>query len=280
MDNQTTESDWSEWKEKCAFELCSEHTQERFEKFCSIRLFGSNMGGSSALFSKVANRLRITGDIESKKKTSIIFSLIDSQFMIDQSESRKKGKNNKNLKDWLIEGSPNLEHIEAKATFFIYDAKKKIIKQELGTEIIHIPPTKPVNKEGLTIEDIAKPDTDSPSEKLKAKDLKEELYEKANFYFDGLTADRKVAIIAKHLNISLQHPIVIDLAGKKHSVLYENLNKDLTAFAKIIQRCELMENESDSRLKQASCHILGQTSLEWAKKTEKGSIKLLTLSND
>jgi hypothetical protein len=280
MDNQTTESDWAEWKEMCAFELCSGDAQERFEKFCSIRLFGDNMGGSAASFLKVANRLGITGGIEFKKKTSTIFSLIDSQFMIDQLVSRQKGKDNKNLKDWLVKGSPNLEYIEAKATLFIYDAKKKIIKQERGTEIVNIAPTRSVNGKGLTIEDIDKPDTDTPSEKLKIKDLTEELYEKAKFYFEGLSNDQKVAIVAKYLNISLKHPEVIDLAGKKHSVLYENLNKDLSAFAKIIQKCESMENESDSRLEQASAYILGKTSLEWAKISENGCIKLLTLSND
>ena len=44
MNNLTKESDWLQWKEKCAFKLCDEETRERLGKFGNLRFEKYIMG--------------------------------------------------------------------------------------------------------------------------------------------------------------------------------------------------------------------------------------------
>ena len=59
MSKLTKESDWAEWKQECAFELCNEKAQERLGKFCSMRLFNSSKGCSPKTFLEISEQLGI-----------------------------------------------------------------------------------------------------------------------------------------------------------------------------------------------------------------------------
>ena len=81
MDNQTTESDWSEWKEKCAFELCSEEAKGRFIKFCSVRVFNPKFSKQMRhLYLNALSQVGINQDIEPSLLHKRILSFVDAQF--------------------------------------------------------------------------------------------------------------------------------------------------------------------------------------------------------
>ena len=280
MSKLTKESDWAEWKQECAFELCNEKAQERLGKFCSMRLFNSSKGCSPKTFLEISEQLGIGGNVDLKIKNQRVLAYLDAQFIIDKLDNKQKGKKKKILKEWMIKESPTLSHIEATATYFIWGLRKKFLKDERGAEFSNFSKGRKVGNEGLTLDDLAESNEPRPADEIKYKELEEELYAKANVFYLELSKDRKIAILARSLGISLKNSIVLAASEKGHSVLYENLKNDLAAFAGIIQKCEDLKNEPTARLEIASLHILGGISLEWAKKPENGCIEILKVSDD
>ena len=277
MDKLTKESDWAEWKEKCAFGLCCEEAQARLGKFCSQRLFKSL--GTDAK-KKLSQELEIDQNEDFKTQNSRVLHFLDTQFIIEKEESEEKGKEKKFLKDWMISVSPNHSHIEATATNLIRDLKKKLLLKISGREFTNYSKGRKVGEEGLTLDVLAESNEPNPADEIKFKELEEELIKKAEQFFSDLSKDRKVAFFARYMKRPLHHPAVLKASGKGRSALYANLNSDIASFAEVIQNCESLEKQPMSRLQGASLNILEKVSIEWGKNPENGCLEILKESDD
>ena len=278
MNNQTRESDWAEWKEKCAFELCSEDVQERFVEFCSVRLFNPKFSSQIRhLYLNALSRAGINKDTESSVLKSRVLSFVDAQFRIQKiNEVDSKSKNKKLLKDWLMQASKTIQEIEGLATKRIWAIRDALLDDEWMSK-------QDLRRKTNYTEDFSKESGVNkldPGQELKFKELEKELYEKGNEFFHELSRDRQISFLAKYLNLSLNNTVVLEVSGKGHSVLYENFRNDRSAFAQIIKKCELLENQTPARLESAGVFILSRISHKWAKKPENDCSRILTLANE
>jgi len=281
MDNQTTESDWSEWKEKCAFELCSEEAKGRFIKFCSVRVFNPKFSKQIRdLYLNALSQVGINQDIEPSLLHKRILSFVDAQFRFQKfNETDPGSKNKKVLKDWLIQAGKTIQEIEklvTKRIWAIKDGENGLLNGEWMSR-------QDLSRKTNYNEDFSKKSGVNyldPSQILRLEELEKELYAKGNEFFLELTRDRQISFLAKYLNLSLKNNCILEASGKGHSVLYENFKNDKSAFAQIIQKCDLLENQSTARLESASVYILSRISIEWAKKPENKCSQILSLLDD
>ena len=209
-DNPT--SYWTEWKSKCALDLCDPETSQYLTDFIYPRFLKRAQTAGQGKYTTPG-----TGEIDKKDA----WHLFESYFQISE---QKSGKHHK---DWLFDRTRkdrgSYQHqIEGGATLLLRSAVREFLRREYALSIMTSIQA-PISADGLTLEDLL-PGCIDPSCEAEIREY-HELGEKQAKSFSGTLTDiETTCILAKYLNISLADPRVNMIAGKKKAVLYDTYN--------------------------------------------------------
>ena len=276
--NLTQADDWREWKEKCAYQLCSEDAQARLGKFGSLRFKKYCSEGKTHKIPKgelsdLLGRLMDdpSGGSSQEHFAKQVWQHFDTSIIL-------KKKDNKSIKDWMAARNLTLESFESEASNQFREVVREYVKIERGKPLWRtndsLDRTLGDSDDSLTLGEMAKSDLPSPDKNLCLKELKEEV----GRYFEGLSRDRQIAFAAKALNLSHDHPKVNELAGKKKSVLSSNWNGDMDALVSMLAKEESLSNVSTPLLYEFTLNAMEEIALEWVEKSENGCTDLLKVN--
>ena len=278
MNKSTSESDWLQWMKKCAFELCDEQARERLGKFGNNRFEKYLMGVKTHSLpefelTKLLNEFRLDDqhEVNFKLFAEKVWHYMDTYVLL-------KKKTCKSLKKWLAQNIGSLEAMESEASNQFRDAVREFIKIERGkkgwrtNDSLH----RKVPDTDLTIGDMMESNSITPSQTAILKEFKNSIGD----FFKGLSKEIKIAFLAKALGISLDNPLVKELAQKGKSQLSENWKQKIDFLVNKFHSDETFCKVDEKIIFENILTEIEKISIDWGKKPENGCTELLKVSDE
>jgi hypothetical protein len=278
MNNLTKESDWLQWKEKCAFKLCDEETRERLGKFGNLRFEKYIMGTKThGLAAKELQSLLNSIKLDEHRVPNLTQFAENVWQQLDTLVVLKK-KTSKSLKDWLVQNVGSLEAMESEASYQFRDAVREFIKIERGKTGWRTNDSlqRKVSDTDLTIGDMMESNSRTPSQTAILNEFKNSIGD----FFKGLSKEIKIAFLAKALGISLDNPLVKELAQKGKSQLSENWKQKIDFLVNKFHCDETFCMVEEEILFENIMTEIEKISIDWGKKPENGCTELLKVSDE
>lgn len=269
----TRTEDWTQWKDRCAYDLCDEDVRSRLGPFGIYRLkrYLDMLDPALAANLEPASS---DDDRDSRGFADVAWHLFDSRIIT------KGTIKDKACKDWLLQDVASLSSIEGRASLLFRESAREHDREASGGRSDDSLERTIRGTDGLTLGDLLKGEEFSPAEKLDFSELSEEIQNLGEAFFEKLSLSGKVAVLAKALSVSLDDPEVTRLAGKKKATLYENLKVNAEAFAESLRKVVGLESVEKDFLILRSFDILGEFAKIWGKKPENGCASLFKDGDD
>jgi len=203
--HSTRLGEWREWKDRCALDLCSGPTQESLAAFAATH-FGRHVRRCA----HITNQPYLSSPLTGRES----WHHLETFLMVRNSREGKR------YKDWLfaradgVAGDDQLDAVAGTAAFLMRDAVREHLRQEhapRGTMSLNAP-VPGAEASGLTLEDLL-PGAISPADEVAAREFERLAEAHARAFFEATPRRDRVAILAKHLGLSLADPAVLQKAG-------------------------------------------------------------------
>jgi hypothetical protein len=255
-------NDWTEWKEKCAVDLCCDEARSRLKGF---------------VYAVSRNRLKILSPTFQSPSFEEAFHLLEVDCHIS---TTSKGKR---YKDWIFDhadksNQPRLEAIKTAVSMRLRDVCERLARYE-GHSRDHKRGITPVSLDSpiapgsnLTIGDFA-PDEQCFNSDVEIREYEEIAVGIAARVFSTLDDLTQATIAASALEIPLTDSELNALLDKGKNALYRRLNSALEAINAQIEKEYPEEEEASIKLLvDMARHEIGELSLEKAKKDRESKL--------
>jgi hypothetical protein len=207
-------AEWSEWKRQCAVALCAPATQTALREFALAR-FGTYLQRYGKRFA--------AGPARSPVSAAEAWHLFETRLVVPNPRGGKR------YKDWLFarirdSADDPLDVVQGGATLIMRGVVRDHLCSETsphGAQSLHAPLAG--GGLSLTLEDILPSDLDTAGE-VEQREFKRLAAQHAGDFFDDMTPRERVALLARHLGISLAHPAVTQAAGCAKSMVNDALH--------------------------------------------------------
>lgn len=221
--HRTRLAEWHEWKDRCALDLCSGPTQQSLAAFAAI-----HFGRFLRRYAHLTNQPRLSSQLTGRES----WHHLETFLMVRNSSEGKR------YKEWLFaraDGAPagdQLDAVAGTAALLLRDAVREHLRQEHAPRgmVSLSAPVPGAESAGLTLEDLL-PGSISPADEVAAREFERIAEAHARAFFDAAERRGRVAILAKHLGLSLADPSVLHKAGCAKSMLndaYHRLFEDVS----------------------------------------------------
>lgn len=258
---------WVEWKQTCALALCCGHTQHSLQRFAGLR------------FRTHARRYAYTTR-SGPRGEALAMEPPDAWHLFESHLVAGTTQRGKRYKDWLFartEGSrdPFLDVIQGGATLLMRDVVREHLRQECppANTVSIQEPLSHGEGEPLTLEDLL-PGAPDCTDEVAQREWTRLSDRHAHAAFADTTTRERMILAAKMLGVSLAHPAVTSVTGRRKSVLSTTLR---SLVERIGERIKIEYPDEEPRALVALCLLtltnVKRLSLEWAK-SEKACARL------
>lgn len=258
---------WVEWKQTCALSLCSGHTQHSLQRFAGLR------------FRTHTRRYAYTTG-EGQHGEAPALAPPDAWHLFETHLVAGSTRQGKRYKDWLFartEGSsdPFLDVIQGGATLIMRDVVREHLRKEcLPANTVSIQePLSHGEGESLTLEDLL-PGAPDPTDEVAQREWSRLADRHAHRAFTDTTSRERMVLAARMLGISLAHPAVESVTGRRKSVLSTTLR---ALVERVGERIKVEYPDEEPGALVALCLLtitnVKRRALEWAK-SEKACARL------
>ena len=255
---------WTEWKTRCALDLCSDPSQGKLQSFARSRFerFLRHYSGESNL-----------------SLHSNPWHLFETHVTI------KNTRQGKRYKDWLfarVQSSPDdpLDVIQGGASLIMRDVTRALLRSESAPRNF-TSLNKPIaDSDGspVTLLDVLSSEADPVSE-ICRREYAEIATKHASEILRAMSRREQIVVVAKQIGLSLAHNTVEELAGCKKSVLSTAYRDLLVRIASAV-KAQYQDDEDPECILSLSLMIIQQVSalaFKWAK-SEKALSQLFICS--
>jgi hypothetical protein len=209
----TSLEDWIKWKEVCAADLCPDRVRNRLGAFGQSR------------FRTLADRFRSRTNAGNASEVVDRLGPLEAWHLFESHVTVRATREGKRYKDWIFartEGSADspLRVIEAGASLIMRDVVRDHLRREFSprTMVSLDSPVAGSAGESLTLGDLL-PGSPDPADEAAAKEYTALACRHAEETFRKMTRRERVAMLSKHMGLSLAHNAVEQAAGCRHSIL-------------------------------------------------------------
>ena len=279
MNNITTIEDWQQWKKVCSFSACSDQVKARLGELGHLRLKKYIFGVHENVFEddkkRLIDRLNTSSILDTEHTNFVVnaWHLFDSRIV--KMGEKKGGKN------WLAENASSLGALEGRASNLFREVAREYVLEELGRrgDRKHDHLSRPVNEEGLTIEDLLQDSTPDPKDEIIAKDLIDEVKFMAKKFFDTLEFCDKISMLTIPLHLSIADDKIVKLSGLGKSRLAERKKNLIQSFGEMLSKVDGLQKFTADLVYGAE-NLLGEQAEAWGQKPENKCSSLFMVSDD
>lgn len=202
---------WIEWKKHCALGLCCRDTQRRLQQFAFVRF--------KKMVRQCAHRTNVSNADSMTPSACNAWHLFETYLTAAPTERGKR------YKDWLFartrfsKDAP-FDIIQGGATLLMRDVVREFLRREFSSSnmlSLHTPVRGRAN-ESLTLEDML-PGGIGPDDETMLREYETLAQQHVDDVFDDMTRRERIAVLSKHIGVSLTHTVVEKAAGCRRSVL-------------------------------------------------------------
>lgn len=204
-------SAWTEWKERCALGLCGPEAQH------ALRTYGGKR------FREFVARYAFLAP--GRDPAGATPSPADCWHLFETHLTVGRGSEGKRYKDWLfarvaLSRDPPLKTIRCGALLLMRDVAREYLRKEFSsTPTLSLQAPPPGAGEGsLNLEDLLPGHVD-PSAEAARHEIERLAHDYAGRFFKDMSRRERIAVLARHLGLSLADPAVEQAAGCGKSAL-------------------------------------------------------------
>ena len=217
---------WTEWKRRCAADLCSASAQSALRDFALSRF--------RICFRRHAGRGPAAEDSAVSPKDA--WHLFETHLVTGNTRQGKR------YKDWLFARVPDgadegatLDTVQGGATLIMRDVVRKHILREHTPRMV-LSLQQPVGGAGsdLTLEDLL-PGTLDTADDVARREYARLADRHADTFFEEMTHRERIALLARQVGLSLAHPVVVKAAQCGKSMVNAALKSFVTRATSSLQ---------------------------------------------
>ncbi len=205
---------WGEWRALCALGLCPAAVKQAL------------MGFAEFHFRRFIRRYAFRTNTPAE---GAMLSARDSWHLLETHMTARQNRDGKRYKDWLFgrvpPDSPSpMRAVAGGAVLLMREAAREFLIRETAP-VRQVSLSSPFTPDGtgtLTLEDLL-PDMVSPSDEVARREYEALAREYAEEWFAALGARDRVILLARHLGLPLNHPLVEQAAGCRKSKAFAAL---------------------------------------------------------
>jgi len=219
------EQAWAEWRALCALGLCRHAVQESLASFAGFHF--------RRLVSRYAFRVNAPGEARALTDR-------DGWHLFETHLTARQTREGKRYKDWLFARVPPdanspMQAVAGGAVLLMRDAAREYLAREFAPagQVSLSSPVNSAESGRLALEDLL-PDAASPADEVARREYEALAREHAEEWFAALGARDRMLLLARHMGLPLNHPVVEQAAGCRKSKacaslrnFVENLAADL-----------------------------------------------------
>jgi hypothetical protein len=250
-----TEKDWKIWKDKCALKLCPPDIQCALIEFAGIR------------FNKLASTYASTTNVSNIRALAVPPE--DAWHYFESGLRLRDSRDGKSYKKWLfaragIDSEPTLDLIQGGATLLM----RNIVCEHLRKEFSN-PRSLSLDcsslKSSQTLHDLLPASLDT-LEEVETRELRSIANTDAETIFADLKYAERVALLARELNLPLNHPNVLLVAHRGKTAVAEAYEAVRSRLAEHIRtRHDKEDSETLAQLSILAFTNLKERSILWGK---------------